>query len=130
MDFNDILVIILMFAVPIMSAVIDSRKKAKKKAENASRRAETFRPFTSVDPEMPEEEDEEYDDAPEEFKEQTVNVFNETFVEGRSSIPHAGEAPADTAVQEPAEKGKIDVRKLIVYDAILNPKFKEQEGLF
>ena len=130
MDFNDILVIILMFAVPIMSAVIDSRKKAKKKAENAPRRAETFRPFTSVDPEMPEEEDEEYDDAPEELKEQPVNVFQEDFVEGRSSIPHAGEDPVDKAVQEPEEKEKIDVRKLIVYDAILNPKFKEQEGLF
>lgn len=134
MDFNDILVIILMFAVPIVSAVIDSRNKAKKKAEKAAGqqtwRPETFRPFTSVDPEMPEEEDEEYDDAPEELKEQPVNVFNETFVEGRSSIPHAGEAPADKAVQEPAEKEKIDVRKLIVYDAILNPKFKEQEGLF
>ncbi|MCQ2187038.1 MAG: hypothetical protein MJY73_01685 [Bacteroidales bacterium] len=102
MDFHDILVIILMFAVPVVSAVIDSRNKAKKKAEKAARqqtwRPETFRPFTSVDPEMPEEEDDE-------------------------------EAPEATPVQEPEEKEKIDVEKLIIYDAILNPKFKEHDGL-
>ena len=133
MDFHDILVIILMFAVPVVSAVIDSRNKAKKKAEKAARqqtwRPETFRPFTSVDPEMPEEEDDEEDYEPEEFQEQPGTVPHGDIVEGQSSIPHAEKAPETTPVQEPEEKEKIDVEKLIIYDAILNPKFKEHDGL-
>lgn len=130
MEVRDIFIIILMFATPIISAVIDNRKKAKKRAEKAARRAsdphEAFRPFTSVDPEMPEEDEDEDDDY--EYMEQPARpevIDTVSGTEGQRTVHNNPEMPLDEPVEQEKEKIEVDPRKLIVYDAIMNPKFKE-----
>ena len=128
MEFTDIVIVILMFAAPIVSAIIDHQKKAKQRASRATGqqipRPGEFRPFTSVDPEMPDDDDEESDYSPISEPQMQPPVYR-GFTEGESSFPKGNAAPVQETADEAEDKERIDARKLIIYDAILNPKFKE-----
>lgn len=131
MENTDILILILMFATPIVSAILDRKKKAKKKAAQAARRrfqrTTPFEPFTAEDIDLPEEEEEEEEEEKVFVQPaaQPKTYVYEPFAEGAGTTGHNVEAPVPEPVQDSGEKEKIDVRKLIVYDAIMNPKFKE-----
>ena len=128
MEFTDIVIVILMFAAPILSAVIDHQKKAKQRASRASGQQVPhpgeFRPFTSVDPEMPDDDDDESGYSPIPESKMQPPVYR-GFTEGESSISKDNAVPFHEPAEEFEDKERIDARKLIIYDAILNPKFKE-----
>lgn len=128
MEFTDIVIVILMFAAPILSAIIDHQKKAKQRASRASGqqgpRPGEFRPFTYVDPEMPDDDDDDPGFSPvPEPKIQTP--VSHGFAEGEHSISRDDATAIPKAGEEVEGKERIDARKLIIYDAIMNPKFKE-----
>lgn len=120
METSDILIIILMFAVPIFSAIIDNKKKAKKRAEKAAwqaRHPEYFEPINIVEPE---------DDVEEKVSAPTrQKPFADAVNCEAKATEQANAAPIEEPGKEVAERKKIDVRDMIVYDAIMNPKFKE-----
>ena len=129
MDNMDIIIVLLMFATSIVSAILDNRRKAKKKAEDAARRQARqqgpFKPFTSVDPEMP-DDDIEPKPVTEPWKPvQPKTASTIKFEEGESTIPDHGQSPIFAPEEPEKAMEEVDARKLIIYDAIMHPKFKE-----
>lgn len=129
MESTDILIIILMFAMPVVSAILDRKKKARKAAGQPARREvrrpAPFEPFASENMDFPEEEVEQEAESPAQQEMDPEVRVPEPPEEGESVVFKSRKAHVREAEQASVEKEKIDVAKLIVYDAIMNPKFKE-----
>lgn len=120
MEFNDVIITVLMFSVPLIAALLDKRKKkAKQQGRNQLPHRPVFFPDGS-------DIDTVQDDA------EDTAVFPEAggkavFQEGTRTTSHKEQAGPSAPEEAPEQKEKIDAKKLIIYEAILNPKFKEDQ---
>ena len=111
MDAEDIIIIILMFGAPILAALLDRKKKKG--------RGSSTRRINPV----------EWD-----FDGSFESRKKESEAEGTPAVKKE-QKPVESPVEEPVlqeeeqkEGFKLDPRNLIIYNAIMNPKFDEHES--
>ena len=120
MEFNDVIITILMFSVPLIAALLDKRKK---KARQQGRRPLPHRPVFFPD-------EPGTDQVQDDMEGGTVfsgTVQRPAFKEGERTTSRKEQTKPPMPEEAPEQKEKIDAKKLIIYEAILNPKFKEDQ---
>ena len=148
MSFYDILTIVIFLGLPVVSAVISAKEKknkSKKPLQGGQEHGEDFKDiFKSILAEMngetpsqtePWSEPVVIDPKPAPAAVQApalaaAPVAENSGMRVRETAPRRPEGlrPASRKVEDVSEKPvmeKIDPKKLIIYDAILNPKFKD-----
>lgn len=136
MSFYDIFTIVIFLGLPMVSAVISAKEKknkSKKPLQGGQEHGEDFKDiFKSILAEMngetPARQDEDPEEEPSRPWQEPVAENSGMRVRETAPCRPEGLRPASRKVEDVSEKPvmeKIDPKKLIIYDAILNPKFKD-----
>ena len=106
----EFLIPLLMFAFPVVVALLDKRAR-QKRAASPTPKPSTHRPSPIS-----------FEEFAREFSPEAAGGSQEFGQEGIRAVHKNGPQEAPEPVQ-PADKLKIDKKKLIIYSEILKPKF-------
>ena len=105
MEWTDVLIVVLMMASPVIAAIADSKKKKQARQGNTYVEAPKAPKDTGPLPQ--------------------ASPARREFLEGEKAAQKPAEIAAEPETRGKVHLGKIDPEKLIIYSAIMKPKFDE-----